>query len=713
VNSTAAAVLASWTLDARFMALLLAAACVYVRGWRRGTRDASRLACFLGGLTVLFLALQSPLDAFASLYLSAHMTQHLLLLMIAPPLLLKSDPFAPLLRGLPRSFVKEGLGPFLIWPGLNRFLRWVATPPVTWLAFAVSTIGWHVPRLYELALGSPFWHGAQHASFFWTGILFWWPVLESHRRRAAWPRWTMLPYLLLADMLNTALSAFLIFSDRVLYPVYEAVQGSAVSALRDQAAAGAIMWVPGSIVYIVPAIAVAVRLFSDPGAAERRMPRYRAAAVGSTINRAPHPSRLPVLRRLLQIAMLLVAIAVMSDGFFGSRVSALNLAGVLPWVYWRAFSVLALLVAGNVFCMVCPFTLVRDIGRRFLPAVRRWPRRLRTKWLPAALLLLYLWVYEAYSLWDSPLLTAWIVAGYFAAALAIDGVFRGAGFCKYVCPIGQFHFLGSLVSPAEVRIRSAGVCQNCRTHDCIRGNSRARGCELYLFQPKKAGNMDCTFCLDCVTACPHENVAILPAPPARTLIADPYRSSFGRLSKRSDVAALAGVFVFGAFVNAAGMISPVMMWEHRWHARLGPGSMPAIVAAFIFTGVVIVPAIGLLLCATLNRPQRLPVGFGDLIRRFTLTLVPLGFTMWAAHVAYHLATARSTIPDWLTPAQLILLDAGLLLTLYVIRRVALHYVARGRTAAALAAPWMALAGVLYGIGIWILFQPMQMRGAMQ
>ena len=62
------------------------------------------------------------------------------------------------------------------------------------------------------------------------------------------------------------------------------------------------------------------------------------------------------------------------------------------------------------------------------------------------------------------------------AALLVDGIFRGASFCKYVCPIGQFHFVSSLVSPREVRVRSLAVCQKCGTYDCIRGNDRARGC---------------------------------------------------------------------------------------------------------------------------------------------------------------------------------------------------------------------------------------------
>jgi ferredoxin len=341
-----------------------------------------------------------------------------------------------------------------------------------------------------------------------------------------------------------------------------------------------------------------------------------------------------------------------------------------------------------------------------------------------------LWAYEAFDLWDSPWLTAWIIASYFLAALVVDGVFRGASFCKYVCPIGQFHFISSLVSPGEIRVRSREVCQSCRTHDCIRGNDRARGCELYLFQPKKAGNLDCTFCLDCVKACPHDNVALLPTVPAQTLTRDPYRSSLGRLSKRSDLAALALLIVFGAFVNAAGMIGPVMAWEHGWHARLGPHMMPLIVAAFVIAGAVVLPLVAVFVCGALNRLLRPAASVCDITRRFIFALVPIGFAMWVAHLLYHLATGwkaawpvleravtgatvlfpAAVLPAWLAPAQLLALDAGLLLTLYVSWRLALQYAGRVRSALGLVAPWAVVSCGLYAAGVWILFQPMQMRG---
>jgi polyferredoxin len=410
------------------------------------------------------------------------------------------------------------------------------------------------------------------------------------------------------------------------------------------------------------------------------------------------------LRRAAQVAMLLVAIAVMADGFMGSPVAPLNLAGTLPWIHWRSLSIAALLLVGNVFCMACPFTLVRDWARRLLPANLRWPRLLRNKWLPVGLIVIYLWCYEAFSLWNSPGITASIIAGYFLTAVLIDGFFRGASFCKYVCPIGQFHFITSLVSPGEIRVRSIAVCQSCRTFDCIRGNSQSRGCELDLFQPKKVGNMDCTFCLECVQACPHDNVALFHVLPASTLTLDPYRSSLRRLSKRTDIAALALLIVFGAFVNAAGMTEPVLMWQHK-------GGHTGI---FVLVGALVVPAAAVLLCARLNKLVGTNVAVPDMVRRCALALVPVGTGMWAAHLLYHSvstwAVHMSSMPAWLIPVQIILLDAGLLVTLYLTWRIASQAAANMARAIAILMPWATVSCALYAIGVWVLFQPMQMRG---
>jgi putative membrane protein len=263
LESSAASELAAWSPEWVASAILLATALIYVRGWMRGERDRARLGGFLGGIALLAIAIASPLEALDDSYLSAHMTQHFLLMMAAPPLLLAGHPFVPLLRGLPRIWVKRGLKPLFTSPLLRRAADWLTAPPVAGVLFAASMIFWHIPRLFELALASPFWHDIEHATFFWGGILFWWPIIESRR----WPRWVSIPYLLFGDLLNTAVAAFFVFSGRVLYPSYAAARVSGLSALDDQVLAGLIMWVPGSVIYLVPAFAITMRVVA--GAPER------------------------------------------------------------------------------------------------------------------------------------------------------------------------------------------------------------------------------------------------------------------------------------------------------------------------------------------------------------------------------------------------------------------------------------------------------------
>src|SRR5262249_11456070 len=183
-------------------------------------------------------------------------------------------------------------------------------------------------------------------------------------------------------------------------------------------------------------------------------------------------------RLCLQLPLLLLAAVMIYDGLHGPPVGAMNLAGVLPWIHWRGLVILGLLVAGNVFCMGCPFLLPRTLARRVLPAGWSWPRRLRSKWLAGILIVAFLWAYEAPARWDWPWWTAWIAIGYLRTPFVMDGLFRGASFCKYLCPIGQFNFVQSLVSPLEVKARDPAVCSSCRTKDCIRGRDGIPGCEL-------------------------------------------------------------------------------------------------------------------------------------------------------------------------------------------------------------------------------------------
>ena len=265
------AILRSWTFAPWIIIPLLLAGAIYLRGWwelhRRLPQRFSvwRLIAFQAGLLTLFLALASPLHVLAELLLQFHMVQHLLLMMVVPLLLWLGAPTLPLLHGLPRPVLQYALSHIFASTALQQLGRVLTHQIVCLVAFAVSTVVWHVPGLYELALRSEFWHEVQHVCFLSTGMLFWWPVVQPWPSALRWSRWTMIPYLLLADLQNTALSALLIFSERILYPTYAAVPRLwGISAIDDQAAAGVIMWVPGSVIFLVPVGLLVIRLLNAP-----------------------------------------------------------------------------------------------------------------------------------------------------------------------------------------------------------------------------------------------------------------------------------------------------------------------------------------------------------------------------------------------------------------------------------------------------------------
>jgi hypothetical protein len=450
----------------------------------------------------------------------------------------------------------------------------------------------------------------------------------------------------------------------------------------------------------------------------------------------------------------------MVDGFFGPQLAPKNMAGVLPWVHWRGFVALALLLAGNLFCMACPFMLPRRIAKKLFRAERHWPKALRTKWLALGLLFLFLWAYEAYDLWASPLLTAWLALAYFVAAFVIDGFFRGAAFCKHVCPIGHFHFVNSTASPLEVAIRNPEVCASCRTRDCIvgryenprgldsgsealkphqRGRLLQNGCELWLYQETKHGNMDCTFCMECIHACPYDNVGILTRTPAKELWEDPRRAGLGRFSRRPDLAALALFLTFAAFMNAFGMVTPVYALEAWLGRALGTTSEPLVLGLLFAAGMVLAP---LLLAAGAARASASLSGSGlgvvQEATRYAYALIPLGFGMWIAHYLFHfLIGGLAIVPvaqeylaflgfplagtpmwalgpllpeSWLLPIELLFLELGLLVTLVVAYRIGLRETGTRNRALRGAAPWGMLAFSLSIAGVWLLLQPMEMRG---
>jgi putative membrane protein len=263
---------------------------LYLRGWRR-VRGASanaipawRFASFLLGMFLVWGALGSPLVAYDHELLTVHMIQHLLLMTFAPALILLGQPLLVFWHGLPR-FGKVMLGLLLQGLLVQRFGRTLSRPALCWAVSALTLLGWHVPALFTLGMHSEGWHSLEQASFLIAGFFFWWPVVQPWPSVSIGPQWSTILYLFLATLPCDILSGFLVFSDRVVYPVYFSMpQHFGFSVLEDQQCAGALMWACVTLVYLVPAAILSTWLLS---------PRsfYSSNWVQSELRGGPAPQR--------------------------------------------------------------------------------------------------------------------------------------------------------------------------------------------------------------------------------------------------------------------------------------------------------------------------------------------------------------------------------------------------------------------------------------
>jgi putative membrane protein len=262
-------VMALWSPStASISAALVLASALYVRGWHHtpgasaNAISAWRLASFLLGMFLIWAALGSPLAAYDHDLLTVHMIQHLLLMTFAPALILLGEPLLAFRHGSPR-FGQIVLGAQSRRPFVQRFARAISRLALCWTVSAMTLIAWHVPALFNLGMRSELWHSIEQASFLTAGFLFWWPVIQPWPRAATGPQWSTLLYLFLATLPCDLLSGFLVFFDRVAYPVYFSMpRHFGLSVLEDQQLAAALMWTCVTVVYLVPAAILSMRLLS-------------------------------------------------------------------------------------------------------------------------------------------------------------------------------------------------------------------------------------------------------------------------------------------------------------------------------------------------------------------------------------------------------------------------------------------------------------------
>ncbi|HET6632396.1 MAG TPA: cytochrome c oxidase assembly protein [Rhodanobacteraceae bacterium] len=249
------------------------------RTQRRTVLGGWRAASFFAGMTLLLLALESPLDVLADVLFSAHMTQHMLLLLVIPPLLVAGR---PVITWLWAFDVQARQGVVRGWSrsGLDAIFRWLMRPLVVWLLLTAALCVWHLPGPYDAAVRTEWLHDLEHLSFLAFSLAFWTIVIEPYGKRRALSHGATIVFIVAAGFVMGMIGAILVFAPQPLYAVH--VHDAArygLTALADQQLAGVIMWIPSNLIHVA---ALCVVFFAWLRADEQRAPRLRSLSRGAS-----------------------------------------------------------------------------------------------------------------------------------------------------------------------------------------------------------------------------------------------------------------------------------------------------------------------------------------------------------------------------------------------------------------------------------------------
>lgn len=269
------ATLLSWDLRIEVILVLLSAAALFTVGWRRLRKrstvrsDIGRLQAgalwrpvvYVSGLIILGIALMSPIDVLASQLFTMHMVQHVLLVMLVPPLLLVANPLPFSLWALPARLRLRAGALLSRQSSFRKYLTKATGAGIVWMVFVIVYWGWHDPRAYDLALRNAFVHDIEHITFFVVSVLFWWHALGAgpriHRPMSQVMRFA---YLLSAIPISMVAGVAISFANEPIYEFYEAMPRLwGLSVMDDQRIAGVIMWVVGSMMFMAAALIIAAR----------------------------------------------------------------------------------------------------------------------------------------------------------------------------------------------------------------------------------------------------------------------------------------------------------------------------------------------------------------------------------------------------------------------------------------------------------------------
>ena len=267
-----------WTFDVVSVLGLSVLVALYSRGlWLSKGRSGKlfpwwRPTFFYTGWLALLVGAISPIDGLSGDLFLMHMIQHMLLMMIGPPLMLLGAPIVPVLRGLPNVVRYNFAIPLLQMRRVHKGLSILTSPLVAWLFFVFTLWIWHIPSVYNNASQNEGLHVIQHIMFISASGFFWWAVIDPVPLRPRLAYGLRLLYLFLATIQSTVLAGIITLSPEVLYTYYENMPRTwGVSMADDQTIAGLIMWIPGAMIYFTALATIFIVLLNKEDARMRHL----------------------------------------------------------------------------------------------------------------------------------------------------------------------------------------------------------------------------------------------------------------------------------------------------------------------------------------------------------------------------------------------------------------------------------------------------------
>jgi len=321
---------------------------------------------------------------------------------------------------------------------------------------------------------------------------------------------------------------------------------------------------------------------------------------------------------------LLVFLLIVLAGLRGAQNTG-NPAILLTWILWWPAVIFTFFLVGRIWCSFCPFGYLGHAAQKIFSLRLKVPTILKNMWWRLGLFLILTWITTLWKLDRWPLGTAWLGLGLTLGAVALAVVFEKRTFCRYLCPVGGVFGLYSMTAPLRLAVKDPAVCRGaCPGKNCY------ESCAWFQFPPAMDRGAECSLCLDCVRACPKDNLALL----TQALGADLARFQSRRksLDEASAVAAVLGV----ALLQTAVMLHGWSEWENKAGNWLHLPAAALYTIVYLVVGAILPLSLLALVSSASQAQSGGGGGFGRALRTYAYCFLPLGLALHAAHNFHHL-----------------------------------------------------------------------------